>query len=172
MRKVIAVVPIALVAGYLALSGSTRPDGGQQDIEAPIAPVPPVPTVAATAIPSTVADAVEQAHAAAATAHAQAAVAELRAGSAQVRVAADAHAAIAVSLDGLLEVLVQELERSAENGSSVDRTDLMVSVSALADLATSLDGMADIRVTDSTVTISSADGASVRVHRADTASRR
>ena len=91
-------------------------------------------------------------------------VAEARPGSVRVHATADAHATVSVSLDGLLEIIAQELERSAMDGSAVELRHLDMSVSALAELATELEGMADLHVTDSTVTIiGSPDGASVRV---------
>ena len=169
MRKVIAAVPVAMVAGYLAFSGArgSGEDGPHGEV-----PDAPGPVTSAAAMSAGAIHAVEQAHAAAASARAAAAsaraaaaVAEAQSAGVQVHAAADAHATVSVSLDGLLEIIVQELERSAIDGSAVELRHLDISVSALADLAAELEGMADLHVTDSTVTIiGSPDGASVRVH--------
>jgi hypothetical protein len=169
MRKVIAAVPVAMVAGYLAFSGA--PDSGKDSRHSAV-PDAPSPVASVAAMQTGIIHAAEQAHVAAAaartaaaSARAAAVVAEARAGSVQVHAAADAHATVSVSLDGLLEIIVQELERSAIDDSAVELRHLDISVSALAELATELEGMADLHVTDSTVTIiGSADGASVRVH--------
>jgi hypothetical protein len=169
MRKVIAAVPVAMVAGYLAFSGAS---GSGEHSHHSTVPDAPRPVASAAAMPAEVLHAAEQARVAAAAARTAAAsaraatvVAEARSGSVQVHAAADAHATVSVSLDGLLEIIVQELERSAIDGSAVELHHLDISVSALAELATELEGMADLRVTDSMVTIiGSPDGASVRVH--------
>lgn len=161
MRKVIAAVPVAMVAGYLALSGS---EGPKTHSHAGAAPDAPAAIAMAVGQPAGVARISEQAHATAQTARAAATLAAVRAGSAQVAVAADAQAAVSVSLDGLLEILVQELERSADDGSVVELRQIEISVGALADLAAELEGMADIQIGDSGVAIvGSPDGARVRV---------
>jgi hypothetical protein len=169
MRKVIAAVPVAMMAGYLAFSGAS---GSGEERRHSTAPDAPNPAASAAAMQAEVVHAVEQAHvaaaaarSAAASARAAAVVAEARPGSVRVHAAAHAHATVSVSLDGLLEIIAQELERSAIDGSAAELRHLDISVSALAELATELEGMADLHVTDSTVTIiGSADGASVRVH--------
>ena len=168
MRKVIAAVPVAMVAGYLAFSGAS---GSGDDSHHRTVPDAPDPVASAAAMPAGVLHAAERARVAAAARTAAASVraatvaAEARPGSVQVHAAADADATVSVSLDGLLEIIVQELERSAVDGSAVELHHLDISVSALAELATELEGMADLHVTDSTVTIiGSPDGASVRVH--------
>jgi hypothetical protein len=165
MRTAIAAVPAIIVAGYLALAGSDDARPAPHRADEPAAQ-PPIASV--VAVPAAVMHATERAHAAAVTARAAAATREARAGSAQVRIAADAHAAVALSLDGLLEILVQELDRSAVEGTVVELRDLEISLAALADLTTELEGMADIRVTDSSVTIIGAsEGARVQVQISD-----
>lgn len=158
MRRMIAFVPVAVVGGYLALSARDRQhtDHRRHVIEVADAPSPASVAHITAAAPE-LAVVVKRAEAAAAAA-------EARARMAEARVAAEASGSVTISLDGLLQIITRELERSATDSEEVVLQDLRISATVLADLAAELEGLAEIQMTDSSMAVvGAADGARVRV---------
>ena len=157
MRRMIAIVPIAVVGGYLALAARDRrhTDHGRHSIQVADAPSPVV--VHGTSAAPELAAGVQHAEAVALSATA-------RAQGAEAQAVVQASASLAISLEGLLQIITSELERSALASEEVVLEDLRISASVLADVAAELDGLAEIHMTDSSVAIvGSSDGARVRV---------
>ena len=156
MRRMIVLVPIAVVGGYVALAARDRQrmDHGRHPVRVANAPTP-VAVAHGTTVAPELAVAVHRVEAAALSA-------EARATAAEARVVAQASGSVSISLDGLLQVITSELERSALDGEEVVLEDLRISASAVANLAAQLEGLAEIHVTDSSVVIVGAsDGARV-----------
>jgi hypothetical protein len=154
----IALVPVAVVGGYLALAARDRDHTDHRRHVIAVADAPSPAAVAHIAAAAPELAVVVHRHEAAATA------AEARATAAEARVAAEASGSVTISLDGLLRIITRELERSATDSEEVVLQDLRISATILADLAAELEGLAEIRTTDSSVAIVGAsDGARVHV---------
>jgi hypothetical protein len=164
MRRLILLVPLVLVGGYALAARSEHSHDHKVVIS--MEPEARVSGVGQAAHEIEIAEAIAlaaKAKALAASAE-QMAADEARARTERTAVVARASASVAVTLEGLLAKIEQELERSAETGESIELHDLTVSAELLAQVIAELEGTIEIRADDSShVVVGSGDGARVEI---------
>lgn len=149
MRRLIVLVPLVLIGGYVVLSSADHTHHR---------------TVVMAGAKPVVVHAVDVARAEAAAHEAEALAAHAEQLAAEVQAAASAKASLSVTLDGLVATLRRELARSAETGEPVELQSVQVSAEILAEVAAELESMFEIRSDGAEhLVVSSPDGATVEI---------